>query len=206
MNNDRLMTPPSRTAQLRSRVPAQPGVVTLHYPPLPRRTPLWRPPPVNDGRFNHPRAPCFHYVSGEALEAILSAGVIQPTVWPASALMAEMALTWCSTARIWEPNTPVAGELEIQDRYDLCHLELGQMARIAVLPGAVVSWENYLSAGGLTEAQIFYLAQRGLEWGAKPGNWYVTPAPVPSSQWRGVQEWNGEAWLNRKPEPVVVAT
>ena len=206
MNNSRLMTPPSRTAQLKNHVPAQPGVVTLHYPPLPRRTPVWRPPPVNDGNFNHPRAPCYHYVGGAALEAILAAGVIQPVVSKASDYMAAVALTWCSTARLWEPNTAVAGELEIQDRDDMYHLELGQLARIQVLPGAVVSWENYLSAGGITELQLFFMAQRGMEWGAKPGNWYVTPAPIPSSQWRGVQEWNGEAWLNRKLEPVVVAT
>ncbi len=196
----------SAVARLTNHVPAQPGVVTLHYPPLPRRTPVWRPPPVNDGRFSHPRAPCFHYVGGAALEAILAAGVIQPIVWPATEYMPELALIWCSKARYWEPNTVVAGELGIQDHGDLYHLEVGQLARIQVLPETVVSWDDYLGAGGLTGLNLFYLAQCGLEHRAKPGNWYVTPNPIPYTQWCRVQDWDGQAWVTRRQELVVGAT
>ena len=201
-SNDRVMVPPSRTVRLRSHVPAQPGVVKLEYPPLPRRVPVWRPPPLNAGKFRRPAAPCYHYCSGAALQAFLAADAIQPELSPATEFLPAMSLTWCSTARHWEPYAPVAGQLGIEDRCDLYHREPGEVARIAVQPDAVAPWDDYLVAGGLNDLWLLHFAQCGLEWGARPDNWYLTAHPIPARQWLRVQVWDGGAWATYKPAPV----
>ena len=71
-----------------------------------------------------------------------------------------------------------------------------------MLSETVVAWDDYLVAGGLNDLWLLHFAQCGLEWGARPDNWYLTAHPIPARQWLRVQVWDGEAWVAYKPAPV----
>lgn len=119
-------------------------------------------------------------------------------------------LVWCSTAKIWEPIAHVALDLDIPDEdmlfcWSPCE-EADLPVRIRVDRSGLLEWSGALLARGVPFLDVFVLAQVGNEYGSNPRQWWVSPTPIPISDWRAVQVWYDWEWVNLLDVDVVVAS
>ncbi len=139
----------------------------------------------------------WHYTA--VLENILESSEIQlatrglpPHVRPA---------TWFSTNPQWErtvrkrlrdPRTGAVSKLLSREGLFAAGLK---PARIEVSPELpFITWEAYRQLSGESPEVLDGLETAAQEWGADSREWRAVFAPVPRSQWKAVEVWDGKTW------------
>lgn len=141
--------------------------------------------------------PQWHYTSLAKLESILREGRIRTSPWRRDGRLLVRA-AWTSAAAIWEPTATATNVITDQWEFAVDELIAGEMppiARIGVATEGLLDWTEYLLRIGVADAHIWHLAESGYECGADPENWAVSPGAIPSSEWRGIDVWDGNSWI-----------
>lgn len=138
----------------------------------------------------------WHYTVGERLPEILRSGVLRPT---RSRLNDEWFAVWFSTLRDWDPAVGLAGLTARTPE------EAGGLARIGVAPEtAPVTWERFVSMGGISKVGANLRVFVDVERGSDPQLWRLSLLPVPAEKWRAV-EWRSGMRKGERWEPVAVS-
>jgi hypothetical protein len=140
----------------------------------------------------------YHYTAAALLPEIIATGEILPTRQSLGYDRGDIDLTWLSKARFWEPASRAGADLEPEWLRDGGHAPAAFVpdgaARILVRSDRVRPWDDAMLDAGADPLELFRLAQLGLEVEAAPNNWYVVSAPIPASEWLGLQVWSDE-WV-----------
>lgn len=152
--------------------------------------------------------PFFHYTSTESLEGIMRDGCIKTCPWIEEDKLIEndFATTrtficdvgWTSCAPVWEPAAAATTIFAFDREYAFDFFVSGAplpVARIEVDINALFDWSSYLYATGVDCHDLQRLFDCAFEIGSNPADWAVCPRPIPHSNWRAIDIWNGDAWI-----------
>jgi hypothetical protein len=145
----------------------------------------------------------WHYTIVSHLSKIQASGTILPatTYLPPGVKPA----VWCSTNPVWEETAnknlgTADGSIRFLNRQETD--EHFGLARIAVRPEAApLRWADYRRLSGDAPEMCRSLVKAAKERHARPDEWRCTFEPIPSSDWLGIEVWDGETWV---PAPEVM--
>lgn len=159
----------------------------------------------------------FHYTTGASICEIVKSGVVglsfserlQALDWPGEPVANPRPAVWASVNQVWEPaatqligsrgiysrNERAGNMLQVADQYE-------GLFRVELQPAAVpLTWLEYLRLeGGLVGAYGYtpgMIKRACARRGTNVEEWRAGMAPVPESEWLGIDVWRGRRFENR---------
>ncbi len=140
----------------------------------------------------------YHYTTWTAIEEIIQSGSLNVSHWERKQKIKKPAL-WLTTSSTYEPTAvkPVRDgfgnihELTFAEMY----LQFGAGRILLPKLEGIITWAKYKYSGCCDVRTYEGLAQRGIDQGANPADWFILFKNVPSSDWIGIEKWNGEEWI-----------
>jgi hypothetical protein len=142
----------------------------------------------------------YHYTTLERLAQILDAGILAPSRYLDSSARPTL---WFSSNPVYEHTARKRcglrnpdGSVSLMSRrltFEEQHEVLGH-ARIGVDLLDLMDYARWGELSGVGCTDFESLALGGLQLGALPTEWFATFEAVPSSQWVGIEVWDGREW------------
>lgn len=144
-------------------------------------------------KWGHKDGVAFHYTTGDALVGIIGSGVIELS--EATPMQRAADVVWFTTSQEPDPTMRLPDGAARREHLDLMHKTVG-MGRIAVKDRGLLKLREFVTLTGLPyEFTLNGYASSGLELGADPNAWRVSPVPVPAEKWLSVEILEDGHWV-----------
>lgn len=137
----------------------------------------------------------WHYTTVDALKQIVTSGAIRTN--ETVVIPGQKQAVWFTVSSTWEETANVSlgcmGQVTHLDRQGT--FEHYGLARIGVATEtALYTWKDYKRLGRVSGEYASRLYAVGIARGSRIGDWRVSFADVPQSQWLVIEVWDGEHW------------
>ena len=146
----------------------------------------------------------WHYTHIEALDSILSDGLLKVSQADKKMVKTATPSLWFSSNQVWEPTATKHVLDKVGDRFALTveqQYKMFGLARIGVnYNESYYTWAKYRHYSGLTNAMLDGMEEVGIEMGATPKDWFCSLKNITEEKWVNVQLWDGTKWVEVEEE------
>jgi hypothetical protein len=151
----------------------------------------------------------WHYTTGEYYQRIVRDGFLRPS----EPLVPHYVrpILWFSSNPYWERAASRSlltedGEIIALTRLETAKLTGGLFRFGASAEAAPLTWPVIRETSGMTESAAQFLYRRGIQMGAKPGEWRGTYERVPAEAWKKIEVFEKSCWIPLLDSSAAVAT